>query len=125
MKMPISSGMPIGLLSEPERSTGNQRLYGRDALNRLAFIRHAREPGFPLHAIRDLLGLSDQLDRPCAAVDAIAKRQLKAVRDRLVRLAALEAELERMLAQCDKGSIADCRVIEVLSDYFPMRKGTR
>ena len=47
----------IGLLPEPERSTGNQRLYGRKQQERLAFIRHARDLGFPLDSIRELLSL--------------------------------------------------------------------
>lgn len=107
----------IGLLPEPERSGGNQRLYGRKALERLAFIRHARELGFPLKSIRDLLSLSDQPQGSCAAADAIATTQLAAVRARLRRLQALEAELERMLAGCARGDIAHCRVIEVLGDH--------
>ncbi len=107
----------IGLLPEPDRSAGNQRLYPQAALDRLAFIRHARELGFPLDAIRDLLGLSDRPDQSCAAADAIARVQLDAVRDRIARLRALEAELQRMLAQCASGTISDCRVIEVLGDH--------
>lgn len=107
----------IGLLPLPERSTGNQRLYGRRAQERLAFIRHARELGFPLEAIRDLLSLSDRPDQSCAAADAIARRQLTAVEQRIARLKALKAELERMVVQCAGGSIADCRVIEVLGDH--------
>lgn len=107
----------IGLLPPPERSTGNQRLYGRRAQERLAFIRHARELGFPLEAIRDLLSLSDRPDQSCAAADAIARRQLTAVEQRIARLTALKAELERMVVQCEGGSIADCRVIEVLGDH--------
>lgn len=107
----------IGLLSEPDRSAGNQRLYPKSALDRLAFIRRARELGFPLEAIRDLLGLSDRPDQSCAAVDAIAQTQLAAVRARIARLKALEAELERMIGQCACGTISDCRVIEVLSDH--------
>lgn len=107
----------IGLLPEPDRSAGNQRLYPKSALDRLAFIRHARELGFPLEAIRDLLGLSDRPDQSCAAVDAIAQTQLAAVRARIARLTALEAELERMIGQCACGTISDCRVIEVLSDH--------
>ena len=43
----------IGLLPEAERSAGNQRLYSRKALDRLTFVRHARELGFTLDAIRD------------------------------------------------------------------------
>ncbi|HRM73397.1 MAG TPA: helix-turn-helix domain-containing protein [Paracoccus sp. (in: a-proteobacteria)] len=107
----------IGLLPEPDRSAGNQRLYPQAALDRLAFIRHARDLGFPLDAIRDLLGLSDHPDQSCAAADAIARVQLDAVRDRITRLKALESELQRMLAQCASGTISDCRVIEVLGDH--------
>lgn len=107
----------VGLLPEPDRSAGNQRLYERATLDRLTFVRHARELGFPLEAIRDLLSLSDQPDQSCAAADAIAKAQLAAVQARISRLRALEAELHRMVAQCAHGSIADCRVIEVLGDH--------
>jgi DNA-binding transcriptional MerR regulator len=107
----------IGLLPEPERSAGNQRLYGKSALERLAFIRHSRALGFPLEAIRDLLSLSDRPDQSCAAADIIAKDQLAAVDARIARLTALKAELERMITQCAQGTIADCRIIEVLGDH--------
>ncbi|MCF1708442.1 helix-turn-helix domain-containing protein [Tabrizicola sp. J26] len=107
----------IGLLGQPDRSSGNQRLYGASDMNRLAFIRHARELGFPLEAIRELLSLSDHPDQSCTAADAIARRQLSAVRARIARLRALEDELERMVAQCAHGTIAGCRVIEVLGDH--------
>lgn len=107
----------IGILPEPERSAGNQRLYGPPALDRLAFIRHARELGFPLEAIRDLLSLSDKPDQSCAAADIIATKQLAAVKARIARLTALKAELERMITQCAQGTVADCRVIESLSDH--------
>lgn len=107
----------IGLLPDPDRSAGNQRLYPKATMDRLAFIRHARELGFPLEAIRDLLSLSDRPDQSCAAADAIAKAQLLATRARIARLRALEAELERMVSQCACGTISDCRVIEVLGDH--------
>lgn len=107
----------IGLLPEAERSAGNQRLYNLAAQERLVFIRHARELGFPLDAIRELLSLSDQPEMSCAAADVIATRQLAAVKDRIIRLQALQRELERMLAQCAHGTISDCKVIEVLSDH--------
>lgn len=107
----------IGLLPEPERSSGNQRLYPNTLQHRLAFIRHARDLGFPLEAIRDLLSLSDRPDRPCDAADSIARDQLGAVRARIERLKALEAELMRMLDHHSSGTISDCRVIEVLGDH--------
>jgi DNA-binding transcriptional MerR regulator len=107
----------IGLLPAAERSSGNQRLYSRKAMERLAFIRHARDLGFTLEAIRDLLSLSDRPDQPCAAADAIAKAQLAEVESRIARLTVLKAELERMILQCAGGRIADCHVIEVLGDH--------
>jgi DNA-binding transcriptional MerR regulator len=107
----------IGLLPEPERSAGNQRLYGAKAHDRLAFIRHSRDLGFPLEAIRDLLSLADKPEQSCAAADIIANEQLVAVKARIARLTALQAELERMITHCAQGTIAECRVIEVLSDH--------
>jgi DNA-binding transcriptional MerR regulator len=107
----------IGLLPEADRSAGNQRLYGQATLDRLAFIRHARDLGFRLEAIRDLLSLSDRPDQSCAAADTIARAQLAEVESRIVRLTALKAELERMVVQCSGGRIANCRVIEVLGDH--------
>ena len=107
----------IGLLPGAERSPGNQRLYTRAAQDRLAFIRHARELGFTLEAIRDLLSLSDRPDQSCAEVDAIARAQLLVVKGRIARLQALKTELERMVDHCAGGRIADCHVIEVLGNH--------
>lgn len=107
----------IGLLPQTGRSAGNQRLYDRPAVERLAFVRHARELGFALEDIRELLALADDPDGSCAAADLIAGRQLAAVNARLRRLEALRDELERMLAHCTTGRIADCRVIEVLGNH--------
>jgi DNA-binding transcriptional MerR regulator len=106
----------IGLMPKPLRTQGNQRRYGPTHLARLAFIRHSRELGFPLDAIRDLLSLADVPDRPCTAVDAIAHRQLEAVERRIRQLRALRGELKRMIEQCRGGVIGDCHVIEVLAD---------
>lgn len=107
----------IGLLPAPGRSAGNQRVYDDAMLDRLAFIRHARDLGFPLSDIQDLLAMADDPDRSCAAADVIATRQLASVKARIARLTALQRELERMLTQCSHGTIADCRVIEVLGNH--------
>lgn len=106
-----------GLLPPPIRSAGNQRRYGTAHLKRLAFIRHARELGFPLEQIRELLALSDEPDRSCEEAHAIASAHREAVRSRITRLAALERELDRMIAACDADRAADCRIIEVLADH--------
>lgn len=106
-----------GLLPEPARTSGNQRAYGQAHLDRLAFIRHGRELGFPLDAVRAMLALADDRDRPCAEVDALARDHLARVRSRIARLQALERELAHMVEACGHGRIHDCRVIEVLADH--------
>ena len=107
----------IGVMPEPERSEGNQRLYGPSHVNRLAFIRHSRELGFSLDAIRELLSLTDDPNQSCEAADRVARSHLSDVENRITRLNALKMELERMIEQCKGGQIGDCRVIEVLADH--------
>ncbi|QRZ12742.1 helix-turn-helix domain-containing protein [Paracoccus methylovorus] len=107
----------IGLMPEPERTAGNQRLYAQSTLERLAFIRHARDLGFPLEAIRELLSLSDRPNQPCTAADDIARRQLAEIQARIARLTVLRDELQRMLDHCASDTIAECRVIEVLGNH--------
>lgn len=107
----------IGLMPEPARSAGNQRRYGEAHLKRLAFIRHGRELGFSLDAIRALLSLTAEPGRSCEAADRIAREQLTAVESRIERLEALKTELERMIASCAGGTVSDCRVIETLADH--------
>mgnify|MGYP003138071549 CR=1 FL=1 len=54
----------IGLMPEPGRTEGGQRRYDNAQLDRLSFIRHSRQLGFSLDAIRELLDLSDHATRP-------------------------------------------------------------
>ena len=107
----------IGLMPEPGRTEGGQRRYDNAQLDRLSFIRHSRQLGFSLDAIRELLDLSDQPNRPCEEADAIARRQLNQVEQRMARLKALRTELKRMVHECSGGRTADCKVLEVLRDH--------
>ena len=83
---------------------------------RLAFIRHARELGFEVDAIRTLLSLQDDPDQPCARADEIAKARLAEVENRMKSLQALRKELQKMIEECACGRVGECRVIETLAD---------
>lgn len=107
----------IGLLPQPERTAGNQRRYSAQARERLAFIRHARDLGFSIEAIRDLIDLYCHPESPCGAADRIAAEQLSAVRDRIAKLRRLEAELERIATGCEASSAGECYVLEALGDH--------
>ena len=106
----------IGLLPSPPRTEGNRRLYDEDDLSRLRFIRHARELGFEVDAIRQLLDLAGHPSRPCRDADEIARTHLAEIDRKIARLSALREEVERM-TRCRNETVADCRVIEVLGDH--------
>lgn len=108
----------IGLLPQPPRSDGNRRLYDASALNRLRFIRHARELGFEVDAIRELLALAEQPQRSCANVDALAREHLKDINSRIESLTALKVELESMIRACSKGRIAQCRILDAVAHHI-------
>ncbi len=107
----------IGLLPTPPRSEGNRRSYGEQDLRRLAFIRHARDLGFEISAIRSLLALQDTPQQTCASVHEIAQERLTDVVQRIQSLTALKTELEEMIAGCTRGHVEQCHVIEILADH--------
>jgi len=105
----------IGLLPAPARSSGNYRAYGPAHLGRLSFIRRSRDLGFPLEQVRALLGLADDRQQDCAAVDVIARKHLAQVERKITDLTALRRELRNLIGQCNHGTVADCRIIDALS----------
>lgn len=108
----------VGLLAAPDRTQGNQRRYGADGLERLSFIRHARDLGFSIEAISALIALQEQPDRSCEAARGIAVTQLADVRLKIARLNALEQELCRISKGCDgQGVSGDCYVLASLADH--------
>jgi len=108
----------MGLLTAPERTSGNQRRYTIEGLERLSFIRHARDLGFSIDAIASLIELQDHPDRSCEAATEIAEGQLSEVRAKIKRLKALEKELKRIAQGCDGRSVAgDCYVLASLADH--------
>lgn len=106
-----------GLMRAPSRSQGNQRRYTRNDLDRLKFIRHARELGFTLEDVRSLLQLAAHPEKPCTEADAIAMAHLQDVERKIKRLKSLKRALTVMVADCQQGNIHACRIIETLANH--------
>ena len=107
----------VNLLPAVERAENNRRTFDQAGVARLRFIRHARELGFEVDAIRQLLELADKPERPCMEVDAIAQSHLAQIESRIKRLTALKKEVRRMIAECAHGRIGECRIVGVLADH--------
>ncbi|MBW0368342.1 MerR family transcriptional regulator [Ensifer adhaerens] len=107
----------MGLLSHAERSGGNQRRYTNEERDRLTFIRHARNLGLTIEAIRELILLSQHPEKPCHQADRIVAERLADVRDKINRLTKLEEELVR-ITTCDHANqVGDCYVIRALASH--------
>lgn len=105
----------IRLLPPLRRTGGNYRSYDAGHLDRLAFIRRSRDLGFTIEQIRKLLGLADQKERSCGAVDAIARQHLFEVERKIADLKRLAGELRYISEQCRGGTVAECRILDALS----------
>lgn len=104
-----------GLLSSPDRTAANYRSYDAAHLQRLSFIRRARNLGFSLDAVRELLTLADDANQPCEAVDGVARVHLAEIDRKIADLSALRSELARVIGSCSHGTVADCKIIETLA----------
>ena len=108
----------VGMLESAGRTDGNQRRYDQRGVERLGFIKHARDLGFSIDAISALINLQQHPDRSCQEATYIAHQQLADVQEKMRRLAALELELIRISEGCDGGgSSNDCYVLASLSDH--------
>ncbi len=108
----------VGLLEEAERTEGNQRRYDQAGLERLSFIRHARDLGFSIDAISSFIELQEHPDRSCKAATDIALLQLSDVRTKINRLRLLEKELMRISRGCDGNGVSEnCYVLASLADH--------
>ncbi len=105
----------IGLLPKPRRSHSGYRRYETTDVDRLAFIRRARDLGFSLQEVRDLLGLADQESRSCRHVHDIAAAHLGEVRAKIAALRRIEKVLSDMVRSCDRGTMPECPLLETLA----------
>lgn len=109
----------IGLLPQPPRTESNRRTYEDRDVRRLRFIRHARDLGFELDDVRELLAMTAEPQASCHRADSIALHHLGEINRRIAQLTALRGELQRMVDECGHGHVCDCRVIEVLASQGP------
>jgi MerR family mercuric resistance operon transcriptional regulator len=104
----------VGLLPKPPRTAAGYRTYDTTHERRLRFILRARELGFSLNEVRELLRLVDERDQPCAEARAVAAAHLDDVRAKIADLKRMERVLKDVVAQCADGMLPECPLIETL-----------
>jgi len=104
----------IGILPKPDRTSGGNRQYNFDQLKRLSFVRRSRHLGFSLDEIRALLAMVDRHDFTCGEVHGMTVSHLANIKRKLADLKRLERSLRQMAAECSKGDVPECPIIDTL-----------
>ncbi len=104
----------IGIMPKPDRTAGGNRQYNHDQLKRLFFIRRARGLGFSLEEIRGLFEMVDRKDFTCGEVHGLTVDHLASVQDKIANLKKLEKALSAMAAECGRGDVPECPILDTL-----------
>jgi len=104
-----------GLLAEPARRPSGYREYPAEAVDRLRFIRRAKELGFTLREIKDLLELAADPDTTRAEVRGRAEAKVADVEARIADLTRVRDALRALAAACDgHGPLDGCPILHAL-----------
>lgn len=110
----------IGLIPRADRRDSNYRDYGHHDLHRLAFVRRARDLGFSMDEIRNLLRLWGDTARSSAEVKALTAAHIADLDARIDRLRDMRDTLQTLATACDGDARPDCPIIRGLSGETPM-----
>ncbi len=105
----------VGLLPVAERSESGYRLYGPPDVHTLRFIRHARDLGFSIPVIGELVGLWKNRGRSSRAVKAVAQAHIELLDQKAHAILAMKATLEHLVHCCNGDDRPDCPIIETLA----------
>ena len=112
----------IGLIAPAARRDSNYRLYGTDEVARLKFIRRARDLGFSIDRIRDLLALWGDGGRSSAEVKRIALDHIADLEGRIAGMREMVATLHGLADACAGNERPDCPIIEGLAGQGRKRR---
>ena len=106
-----------GLISQPSRPISGYRQYSRDAIASIQFIKHAKELGFSLKEISELLSLRVDPDTTCSDVKRRADVKIEEIGRKINMLKKMKKTLVKISAAC-KGGVptSECPIIEALED---------
>ena len=104
-----------GLLEEPPRGASGYRQYGPDVVDRIRFIKRAKELGFTLKEINELLELRLDPEGNCDEVRRRAEQKILDIEIKLKQLRAMKRALSNLVCACSGGRQSDsCPILESL-----------
>lgn len=110
----------IKLMPKPKRKESRYRLYDDNDLRRLKFIKRAKELGFTLKEIKELLNLKIESTATCGDVKHLAELKLNDIEERIKDLKNIKSVLVKLINQCicEEVSSEECPILEVIEQKF-------
>lgn len=105
-----------GLVSVPERTEGNYRLYDAESLRQLGFIKQCRNLGLTLDEIRELIKHQATPEEACGEINHIVDIHVQEVDARIAELTALRNQLISLRTRCNSSrAVKDCGILKALT----------
>ena len=105
----------VGLVPAPARTDSGYRQYSEREVHTLQVIRHARDLGFSIPQIGELVGLWQNRRRPSRSVKSLAEAHIRALDEKAQELLAMKATLEHLVHCCNGDDRPECPILESLS----------
>ena len=106
-----------GLIEKPPRRDSGYRVYPADSVDRVRFIKRARELGFSLKEIQDLMALRIAPGATCVQIRKRAEAKIADIEDKISSLQRMKQALRKLTAACGgKGSVSACPILDALED---------
>lgn len=105
----------LGLLSTIARTPSGYRQYSAAQVERLIFIKHAREVGFSLSQIKQLLTLQDDPNRSNTDVKAVTQTHIAELTEKIARLQAMKTTLQTWHDSCLGDGSPTCSILQGLA----------
>ncbi|MDM4768302.1 Cu(I)-responsive transcriptional regulator [Pelomonas sp. SE-A7] len=105
----------VGLLPAARRTESGYRQYGDNEVHTLRFIRQARDLGFSIAEIGELVGLWQNRRRPSRVVKAMAEAHIEALEAKAQELLAMKATLEHLVHCCHGDDRPECPILDTLA----------
>lgn len=106
-----------GLIGKPPRRDSGYRAYPADTVDRVRFIKRAKELGFSLKEIKDLMALRIAPGATCGQIKKRAEAKIEDIEDKISSLHRMKQALRRLTAACGgKGAVSECPILDALED---------
>jgi MerR family transcriptional regulator, copper efflux regulator len=105
----------VGLLPAASRTFSGYRTYNHQDVHMLRFIRHARDLGFSIKQIGDLLSLWRDKNRPSSKVKSLASEHIEMLNQKIQELNNMKAALMRLVSCCHGDERPDCPILDELA----------